>query len=331
MYEAKPVSSKCCNYVDDVVVFSESWVQHLNDLKSVIECLGDAGFKIKMKKCTFGRKYLTYLGHRIGGGGVSIPECRVQALSAFVKPRTKRDMRAFLGSMSYYRRFIKGFGSLSSHLTPAVSLRAPRQVEWTRRMESAYGELKQSLCDHVMLCIPSSSDDLRLYTDASGDGIGACLHVVRDGEEFPVAFFSRQLRPAEKNYSITEFESLAIVAAIRHFEQLVYARPLEVVTDHRACLALLDGKGLNRRLLRFALTLQDRAVHIVHRPGLLHQNADGFSRQSWSRDDGSDLSLSACPTGPSLVGGDVGLRLERNGKKDEKEEKNKKEEKDKRE
>ncbi len=178
---------------------------------------------------------------------MSIPECRVQTLSAFVKPRTKRDMCAFLGAMSYYRRFIKGFGSLSSHLTPAVSLRAHRQVEWTRRMESAYGELKQSLCDHVMLCVPSSSDDLRLYTDASGNGIEACLHVVRDGEEFPVAFFSRQLRPAEKNYSIMELESLAIVAAIRHFERLVYARPLEIVTDHRACLALLDGQGLNRR------------------------------------------------------------------------------------
>ncbi len=109
----EPVSSKCCNYIDDVVVFSESLVQHSNDLKSVIECLGDAGFKIKMRKCTFGRKYLTYLGHRIGGGGVSIPECRVQALSAFVKPHTKRDMSAFLGAMSCYRKFVKGFGSLS--------------------------------------------------------------------------------------------------------------------------------------------------------------------------------------------------------------------------
>ncbi len=114
----------------------------MKDLRSVIECLGDAGFKIKMRKCVFGRKYLTYLGHRVGGGGVSIPECRVKALREFVTPRTKKDMRAFLGAMSYYRRFIKGFGRLSSCLTPAVSLRAPRQVEWTRRMNSAYSELR---------------------------------------------------------------------------------------------------------------------------------------------------------------------------------------------
>ncbi len=75
----------------------------------------------------------------------------------------------------YYRRFIKGFGSLSSCLTPAVSLRAPHQVEWTRRMDSAYSELRSLLCDHVMLCVPSVNDELRLYTDASRDGIGACF------------------------------------------------------------------------------------------------------------------------------------------------------------
>ncbi len=121
-----------CNYIDDVVVFSESWEQHLCDLKSVIICLGKAGLTIEKSRCTFGRWYLTYLGHWIGGGGVSIPEARVNALKNFVKPRNKRDMCAFLGAMSSYRRFIKGFGSLSSHLTPSVSLRAPQLVEWTR-------------------------------------------------------------------------------------------------------------------------------------------------------------------------------------------------------
>ncbi len=183
-------------------------------------------------------------------------------------------------AQSYYRCFIKGFGSLSSHLTPATSLRAPHLVAWTGDMDAAFGELRQILCDHVMLYTPSLDDDLKLYTDASGDGIGACLHAVRKGEELPVTFFSRQLRPAEKNYSISELESLAIVAAIKHFERLVYAKPLEVMTDHKACLALQTGKGLNRRLLRFAFALQDRPIKIMYRPGSQHGNADGFSHQS---------------------------------------------------
>ncbi len=260
----EPVKSVCCNYIDDVVIFSRNWKSHLIDIKSVIECLGVAGLKIKKRKCVFGRRYLTYLGHRIGGGGMSIPESRVKALQEFVRPRTKRDMRAFLGAMSYYRRFIKGFGNLSSRLTPATSLRAPHLVTWTGEMDSAFRELQSLLCGHVMLYTPSPDDELKLYTDASGDGIGACLHCVRDGEELPIAFFSRQLRPAEKNYTISELESLAIVAAIRHFERLVYAKPLEVITDHKACLALLTGKGLNKRLLRFSLALQDRPIVLTY-------------------------------------------------------------------
>ncbi len=279
--------------------FSESWEQHLCDLKSVIICLGEAGLTIKKRKCTFGRRYLTYLGHRIGGGGVSIPEARVNAVKNFVKPRTKRDMRAFLGAMSYYRRFIKGFGSLSSHLTPSVSLRAPQLVEWTRGMIRAYGELVDSLSSHVLLCIPTNNDEYILYTDVSGDGIGGCLHVRCGDEELPVTFFSCQLRPPEKNYSVTELESLAIVASVKHFDRLTYGLPLQVVTDHRACLTLTTGRNLNRRLLRFALALQDRPISLIYHPGKDHSNADAFSRQSWwcteTDTDGADPVLSAQP------------------------------------
>ncbi len=317
----EPVKSMCCNYIDDVVIFSECWENHLADVRRVIKCLGDAGLKIKKRKCVFGRRYLTYLGHRIGGGGMSVPESRVKALREFAKPKSKKDLRAFLGAMSYYRRFVKGFGNLSSLLTPSTSLRAPHLVAWTGEMDAAYGKLKQSLCANVLLYTLSPDDDLKLYTDASGDGIGACLHGVRDGEELPIAFFSRQLRPAERNYSITELESLAIVAALRHFERLVYAKPVEIVTDHKACLALLSGKGLNKRLLRFALALQDRPIKITFRPGAQHGNADGFSRQSWCLDkmkiepDPGGISLSPAP---SLGGGDVGLVKEKE-EKDQKE------------
>ncbi len=158
----------------------------------------------------------------------------------------------------------------------------------------------------VVLCVPSDHEDLVMYTDASGIGIGACLHVIREGEELPVSFFSRQLRPCEKNYSVTELESFAIVAAIKHFDHLVYGRQIKIVTDHVACLALQTGKGLNKRLLRFALMLQDQPISIVHRAGKDHANADGFSRQAWS-----DQCSSASPGGPSLGGGELCVGHER--------------------
>ncbi len=145
-----------------------------------------------------------------------------------------------------------------------MALKAPQKVVWTEEMTAAFRELKLSLCNHVVLTIPGPEDEFVLYyTDASGDGIGGCLHVNRSDGEKPVAFYSRQLRPAERNYSVMELESLAIVNSINHFEYHVYGRPLRVVTDHKACMALRSSSNLNRRLLRFALALQDREVEIV--------------------------------------------------------------------
>ncbi len=145
--------------MDDVVVYSETWESHLSDLKRVIQCLSDSGFTIKRRKCCFGRRHLTYLGHRIGGGGLSIPQCRVDSLVNFRKPITKRDMRSFLGAMSYYRRFIPGFGQFSSSLTPSVSLRAPLQVEWTSGMDDAFSKLK--FCWLTMLFCVSLDGKMR--------------------------------------------------------------------------------------------------------------------------------------------------------------------------
>ncbi len=131
-----------------------------------------------------------------------MPEHRVTALANFEKPRTKKQLRSFLGSVSYYRRFIHNFADLSSTLTPATSLKVPLQVDWTEEMIKSFCELKMTLCRSCVLFIPVSSDVFVLYTDALDAGVGGCLHVVRGSDEFPVGFFSRQLRPAEKNYSV---------------------------------------------------------------------------------------------------------------------------------
>ncbi len=133
----KSVGNICKNYVDDVVVYSGSWSDHLKHLQEVITCLGSAGLTIKAKKCVFGRKHLIYLGHKIGGGTLAVPELRVKCQSEFSRPNTKKQLRSFLGSFSYYRKFIPGFAKFSSALTPATSLRAPLRVVWTDVMVQA--------------------------------------------------------------------------------------------------------------------------------------------------------------------------------------------------
>ena len=168
---------------------------------------------------------------------------------------------------------------MSALLTSSISASSPKHVVWTGERLDAFDRLKVSLCAHTILTIPSPSDIYSLHTDASGSGVGACLHVLRDRAELPVAFFSRQLQGAEKRYSVTELESLAIIAAIKHFDFYLYGTSFKVITDHKACTALLTSRALNTRLRRMALFLQDRDINIIFRAGKLSGNADGFSRQ----------------------------------------------------
>ena len=146
-------------------------------------------------------------------------------------------------------------------------------------MDRAFQQLKVSLCNNVSLIIPSVLDTFTLHTDASGFGVGACLHVIREEEEIPVAFFSQQLQNAVKRYSITELETLAIVAALKHFEFYIYGTNITIVTDHKACTSLLTSTVLNTRLKRMVQYLQDKDLDITYRPGKESSNADGLSRQ----------------------------------------------------
>ncbi len=111
--------------------------------------------------------------------------------------------------------------------------------------------------------------------------LGAVLNVIRGDEVLPVAFWSRQLRGAEVNFSITELESLAIVASVEYFLGYLYGRSFTVVTDYKPCVSLLSSTHLNRRLRSMALKLQEFNVKIVYRQGKENGNADALSRQLW--------------------------------------------------
>ena len=137
----------------------------------------------------------------------------MEALAGYIKPKTAKDMRSLLGTMSYYRKFIDGYANYSSLSSPSTSKKAPREVQRTSEMEEAFHYLKSKLSNVTVLCVPSSTDTLTLHTDASGLGVGGVLSVLREGKEVPRAFFSCQLRGAGENYSTTEWKALAIVAA----------------------------------------------------------------------------------------------------------------------
>ncbi len=177
---------------------------------------------------------MSYLGHQARCGMLSVSEVRVTSMAYYGKPRTKKQLRLFLGSIGYYRLFVREFAKLSASLTPSVSLSAAFKVKWTQEIDEAFRILRESLCKCVVLHIPCVSDGFILYTDPSECGLGVCLYILRDKEEFPIAFFSRQLRWAEKTFSVMKLEALAIIAAVLHFEFYFYGSSLVVYTDYRA-------------------------------------------------------------------------------------------------
>ena len=315
-------------YIDDIIVFSKDGVEHVQHLKLVLGALKENGLTVKREKCEFGRTQLEYLGHMVGNGEMAVPSHRATAMSKFLQPRTKRQLRSFLGGASYYRRFVKDFARYSSLLSPDTSKYAPNVVNWDGEKLEAFNHLKVCLCDVCVLTIPSQEDCFVLHTDASGLGIGATLNVQRDGVEKPVAFFSRQLQGAQKHYSATELEGLAIFKSIYFFAHFLWGKRFSVVTDHQALVSLLKSKNLNKRLFGWMLKLLDFDFEVTYRPGKENQDADCLSRQAWDTSEGglwtmaADGAVEQSRTTLSSEGGDVGISPT---KMDEKESKDRRE------
>ncbi len=286
-------------YIDDVIVVSECWSVHLVHLRVLFRTLSEAGLTCKVSKCEFGKRRMLFLGHVVGDGRLCVPEARVIALRQHPRPKTRKQLRAFLGLVGYYRRFIAGFHQWASVLTPHTSVKDMRRLEWTDQMVAAFGELCNVLSDVVCLCVPSSCDIFVLECDASGTGVGAVLSVDREGEKLPVAFFSRQLRGAQCRYSAQELECLAVVESVKHFSYYLYGRRFKLITDHKGLSSLRSGRQLNRRVYGWALTLAEFDFELEYRSGSQNVVADDLSRCHAGCSDGVTRHLEE--------GGDVGL------------------------
>ena len=200
-------------YIDDIAIFSTTWEAHCQDIKRILGRLKEAGLTANVKKCMWGQTHCEFLGHLVGGGKVSPADLKVCAVKDFCQPKTKKHVRQFLGLTGYYRRFVQDYAKHSFNLTEATKKSAPERVVWSSTLEQEFVYLKEILCSLPSLTLPVVGDVFLLQTDASGVGLGAVLSVVRKGEEFPVAYYSRKLQPRERKYSASELEGLAVVTA----------------------------------------------------------------------------------------------------------------------
>ena len=244
-------------YIDDIVVYSRSWEEHLDHLRQVLTRLQGAGLTVKIKKCQFGRPKVPYLGHLVGGGDLEPDPGKVQAVKEYPQPETKKDVRAFLGLAGYYRRFIPNFAAVAVPMTELTRKGQPHRVCWTQRQGDAFQKLKDILVQGPVLRVADPSKPYVLQTDASDQGFGAALSQVdQSGEEHPVAFASRKLLPRETRYSTIEKECLAIVWALRFFHVYLYGQSFTIQTDHQPLAWLQRMRNTNSRLTCWAIAVQ---------------------------------------------------------------------------
>ena len=266
-------------YLDDLIVFSSTWEEHLRHLALVLNKLQGAGLTAKPGKCQFGMTRCSYLGHVVGGGEVQMERDKVEAVKAMPVPRTKKDIRIFLGLTGYYRRFIPNYASIAAPLTDLTRKLQPNLVQWTPSAQTAFQQLKSILCAEPVLQTPDFSKRFIVQTDASDRGVGAVLsQESENGGDRPVAYFSRKLLPREEKYSTIEKECLAIRLAVHAFRVYLMGRAFTIQTDHRSLEWLDRLKEGNARLTRWSLLLQPYQYTVEHKPGSRNCNADTLSR-----------------------------------------------------
>ncbi|KAL2081694.1 hypothetical protein ACEWY4_023547 [Coilia grayii] len=255
-------------YLDDVCIWSNSWEEHCRHLRQVLNRIREAGLTINPGKCALAKQEVHYLGYVIGGGVIRPQVEKVDAIQSCAPPTTKRKVRAFLGLVGWYRRFIPDFSARSSPLSEL----------WTEQCEAAFQDLKGAVCSDSVLLSPDFHKPFIVQTDASGVGLGAVLLQEEDGQRRPVAFISRKLFDRERRYAAVELEALAIKWALDSLRYYLLGRPFKLETDHRALQWLDKMRDTNSRVTRWYLSLQPYDYTVEYRPGSSNRVADFLSR-----------------------------------------------------
>lgn len=277
----------CLCYIDDILIFSRTAAQHLEHLRTVFLRMRDAKLKLKPKKCHFFQKRVAFLGHVVSEEGVSTDPEKIQRIEDCPAPQDIHQVRSILGLFSYYRRFIPHFSDIARPIIRLTEKKEKENFHWTQEQEDAFQQLKEALSSAPILSHPRTEGQFILDTDASSEGIGAVLSQIQDGEERLIAFSSKTLSKAERNYCITRRELLAVVYFVQQFKHFLLGRKFLVRTDNSAVRYWTkihsDTYDPQGQTARWMVKLAMFDFDIKHRAGRQHLNADGVSRLPFLR------------------------------------------------
>jgi RNase H-like domain found in reverse transcriptase/Reverse transcriptase (RNA-dependent DNA polymerase) len=270
----------CLVYLDDIIVFSPSFEAQMRHLDVVMERLYRAGLSLKLEKCHFCKNTVSYLGHVIRPGKLAVAEKNTLSLRTVQPPSTQSELRSFLGLCNLYRRFVPWFAKIASPLNALLRKgESPQLVPFDKDQLEAFLTLKERLSNPSILSLPRAQGQYTLDTDALQDQIGCCLFQEQGEKPLkPIDYWSRSLAKAERNYSTTEKEFLAIAWAVIQLRPYLEGKRFIIRTDHHSLRWVLNLADAQGRLARWRLRLLKFDYEVKYSPSRSHHGADTMSR-----------------------------------------------------
>ena len=281
----------CLIYLDDIIIFSRTFEEHLGHLEAVFKRLQEHNLKLKPSKCEFLRNRVVYLGHVVSEDGIQTDPSKIEAVKSWPIPKCTKDIRKFLGFTGYYRRFVKDYATIARPLNDLLigystnpkakkkSARTKMPFKWGTEEQASFDAIISKLTTPPVLAYADYRIPFTLHTDASISGLGAILYQKQDGKERVVAYASRSLKPSERNYPAHKLEFLALKWAVcEKFHDYLYGSKFEAVTDNNPLTYIFTTAKLDATGQRWVAALSDYNFTIKYRSGKHNADADGLSR-----------------------------------------------------
>jgi len=270
----------CSVYLDDILIYSKTYEEHVEHVNKVLARLREAGLQVDIDKSEFHVTETKFLGLIISVDGIKMDPAKIQTIVEWEEPKTLKQVQAFLGFCNFYRRFIRNFAKIAK---PLVRLtRKDMLFDFDKACQAAFDLLKKTVTEGPVLAHFDREKKSYLETDSSDYvNSGVLSQYGEDGLLHPVAFFSKNLNPAECNYEIYDKELLAIVKCFEQWRPELEATgiPVSVFTDHKSLEYFMTTKKLTRRQARWAEALSEFNFVITYRPGKQNEKADALTRR----------------------------------------------------
>ena len=268
-------------YIDDILTWSDTIEGLCENMEKIFHRLNEKGMKLNPAKCSFGMTEVEFVGHLIDGTGITFTKERLESVEKFPVPKTKGDLKSFLGVANFFRDHVVDYEMFAESLqamTPRYQKsHSEHRLEWTDEQAQNFEAFRQAVVNCRKLFYVDNDFPVRVYTDASNYGIGAYLcQVDEDGKEIPIEFISKTLTKSEKKWSTFEKEAFAIFYALRKWETYLRDRRFTLFTDHKNLTYI--SKDPNAKVTRWRLAVQDYDFDIAYIPGEDNFIADAMSR-----------------------------------------------------